>query len=65
MTNQRENTHRLYEDGALCGEPAPRLSPCDSAVDCPTCLALIELAERRRRSLVRRSIVVIGKLGSA
>jgi hypothetical protein len=65
MTNQRENTHRLYEDGALCGAQAAALSPCDSAVDCPTCLALIELAQRRRRSLVRRSVVVIGKLGSA
>ena len=65
----RDPTHRHCEDRALCGErpatPSPTLSPCDSAVTCPTCLALIELAERRRRTLVRRSVVVIGKLGLA
>jgi hypothetical protein len=70
-----DTTHRLHGEGALCGEQAPRtgspcdsgstLSPCDSAVTCPTCLALIALAERRRRELVRRSVIVIGKMGLA
>jgi hypothetical protein len=63
--DHQETTHRLYDGRALCGEQGSTLSPCDSAVTCATCLALIELAERRRRSVVRRSVIVIGKLGSA
>ncbi len=65
MRDRRDTTHRLHVDGALCGERGSTLSLTDSAVNCPTCLALIELAERRRRELVRRSVVVIGKLGLA
>lgn len=65
MRTQRETTHRLHVDGALCGEHGSTLSPRDAAVNCPTCLALMELAERRRRTLVRRSVLVIGKMGLA
>lgn len=60
-----ETTHRLDQDRALCGDDAATLSPHDSAVNCPTCLALLELAARRRRALVRRSVLVIGKLAMA
>jgi hypothetical protein len=58
-------THRLQGDHALCGDAAPLLSPHDAAVNCPTCRALIALAERRRRNLVLRYVVVIGKMASA
>lgn len=58
-------THRLQGDHALCGDDGSTLSPYDRAVNCPTCLALIALAERRRRNLVLRYVLVIGKMASA
>lgn len=61
----RDATHRLNGDHALCGEDCTTLTPYDSAVNCLTCLALIALADRRRRDLVRRSVVFIGKIGLA
>jgi hypothetical protein len=63
--NPRDPTHRLDQEGSLCGLDGDTLTPFDSSVDCPTCLALIELAERRRRSLVRRSVIVIARLAAA
>jgi hypothetical protein len=63
--DRHDTTHRLHLDQALCGEESPALSPYDAGVTCPACLALIDLAERRRRSLVCRSLVLIGKLASA
>jgi hypothetical protein len=63
--NAQDTTHRLHQDRALCGQQRATLSPVDSVVDCPTCRALIALAERRRRDLVRRSVIVIGKLAAA
>ncbi len=65
MRNVNDTTHRVHQDRALCGEQGSMLSPRDSVVNCPTCLALMELADRRRRSLVRRSVLVIGKVGLA
>jgi hypothetical protein len=61
----QERTHRLFEDRALCGERRGVASTTDASVTCPACLALLALAARRRRSVVRRAMVVIGKLGSA
>lgn len=63
--NPHDPTHRLHVDQALCGEEAPTLSPCDAGVTCPACLALMDLARRRRRAVVCRSLVLLGKLASA
>jgi hypothetical protein len=63
--NPPDTTHRLHEDGSLCGLAGSTLTPYDGSVSCQTCLALIELAERRRRALVRRSVILIGKLAAA
>lgn len=63
--DDRGTTHRLDQDGALCGARGVTLTPVDAVVSCPTCLALMALAAERRRRLVRRSVVLIGKLASA
>jgi hypothetical protein len=63
--NHPETTHRLHDERSLCGDDRSVLTPYDSVVSCPTCLALLELAERRRRALVLRSVILIGKLAAA
>lgn len=60
-----DTTHRLDVDRALCGERDGLASTLDAAVTCPTCRALLELAARRRRELVRRSVRLIGALAVA
>jgi hypothetical protein len=62
---RRDPTHRLQDDRALCGERQGLASTSDASVDCPTCLALLDLAARHRRALVRRSMILIGKIGLA
>ncbi len=61
----RDTTHRLHEEGSLCGLAGNTLTPYESRVNCPTCLALMEMAERRRRALVRRRVIVIAKFADA
>ena len=65
MTADLETTHRLTEDGALCGERAVWLTPCDAAVTCFVCRALLDLEARQLRQLIRRSVVLIAKPATA
>ena len=65
VTVDLETTHRLGEDGALCGERAVWLTPCDAAVTCLVCRALLDLEVRQRGRLIRRSMVLLAKPATA
>lgn len=65
VRTELETTHRLTDGGALCGEPAGWLTPCDDTVTCLVCRALLDLEAEERRWLVRRSMVLIAKPASA